>query len=484
MQTTIFTHNIFLKLMRLSYLLFFIIFISCKILGQSTFINKDSIVIIDKIIVAGNKKTKNSVITREVFFKEGDTLLIQNFTTLLQQSKDFIFNTTLFVKVDAISHIDTNKRATVIFNVKERWYIFPLPYFKLIDRNLTDWYVNHNADFSRVNYGIKFFHNNFSGYNDKLNLWLITGYNNQISVRYDLPYLNKAQTKGLNIGFLTSKQKEINYFTNDSNRQQFLTATDGFAKNISRFDVSYSYRPGQQYRQNFRLSYTQESINNFVLLDSNIAIKKRPAYYGDSSTTAINYCELGYGFSYQNANYNAYPTKGILASAAVGTRLFAGANNITSFGGSILYAFSPHKKMYIQTFVEAKAKLFTNNSFINQGLFGFGDFGLRGQEKYVVDGMAGVLGKLTLGYEFLNVNLKLPIKSQTYKSIPFKFYCKVFSDVGYSHNPLNPKDLFSNRWMKTWGIGLDVVSIYDFVLRIEYSFNRLGEQGFFFGVRE
>ena len=121
----------------------------------------------------GNKKTKTYIILREMFFKQGDTIATSQFAEKLEQSKQFIFNTTLFVDVDIqYSKLGNNKVAVIVL-VKERWYIFPLPYFKLVDRNFNDWWVNQNRDFSRVNYGVNFVHNNLSGNNDKLNIQLI-----------------------------------------------------------------------------------------------------------------------------------------------------------------------------------------------------------------------------------------------------------------------------------------------------------------------
>jgi len=51
--------------------------------------------------------------------------------------------------------------------------------------------------------------------------------------------------------------------------------------------------------------------------------------------------------------------------------------------------------------------------------------------------------------------------------------------VGYSYSPTYKGNLFNNQLMHTWGVGLDVVSIYDFVFRFEYSVNQLGENGLY-----
>ena len=60
----------------------------------------------------------------------------------------------------------------------------------------------------------------------------------------------------------------------------------------------------------------------------------------------------------------------------------------------------------------------------------------------------------------------------------YDFWIRVFTNLGYvySDRPLNSNKL-SNTLIRTAGIGLDVISIYDFVLKIDYSVNQLGDKG-------
>jgi len=44
--------------------------------------------------------------------------------------------------------------------------------------------------------------------------------------------------------------------------------------------------------------------------------------------------------------------------------------------------------------------------------------------------------------------------------------------------------MLNNKYLHTWGIGLDILTIYDVVLKFEYSFNQLGDKGFYFHTRE
>jgi hypothetical protein len=59
----------------------------------------------------------------------------------------------------------------------------------------------------------------------------------------------------------------------------------------------------------------------------------------------------------------------------------------------------------------------------------------------------------------------------------------MFSDFGYAHNPVNPENSLTNRMLYTAGGGIDIVSFYDFVLRVDYSFNQLGQNGLFLHIK-
>ena len=62
-------------------------------------------------------------------------------------------NTTLFNDVVVALKSFRGYYVDIIISVKERWYIFPLPYLKPIDRNLTEW-ATQGLGFDRLNYGL------------------------------------------------------------------------------------------------------------------------------------------------------------------------------------------------------------------------------------------------------------------------------------------------------------------------------------------
>jgi hypothetical protein len=102
-------------------------------------------------------------------------------------------------------------------------------------------------------------------------------------------------------------------------------------------------------------------------------------------------------------------------------------------------------------------------------------------ERYVVDGVAGGMVKATLGREIYSVKLNSGFNSKTYRTIPFKFYAKVHGDIGYIYNNTNVvENSLNNKLLYSFGAGLDIVSIYDFVLRIELTYNQFNKMGVYF----
>jgi outer membrane protein assembly factor BamA len=427
-------------------------------------------VTIGNITIKGNKRTKPYIILREMVLHQGDTISLKDLNKKLEQSRNQVFNTALFVEVMVFAAENVGNQIAINVDVKERWYFFPLPYFRLVDRNFNQWLVDQKASLDRVNYGIKFTQNNLTGQNDALNIWLITGYSQQINLRYTLPFFDKKRKSGFSVGFGHSTQKELNYITS-FNKQLFFKNTD-FVRRVTRADASYTYRPDQYWRHSLQALYVVEAISDTV-------VKVNPNYYPENRNE-VKYLSLNYSISYVKTDYNAYPTKGILAGAYISKRGFDAVTGLWQVGARALYAFPLSKTAFVHLSGAATVK-FTNDKtfYFNQRLFGYGDFQMQGLEYYVVDGTAGLLGKATIHQQILKYIFKNPFKSKSHDLIPFRFFLKAFGNVGYAYNKFPGNSLLNNQPIYTAGIGLDIVSIYDFVFKIEFSFNQLGVQGLY-----
>ena len=107
---------------------------------------------------------------------------------------------------------------------------------------------------------------------------------------------------------------------------------------------------------------------------------------------------------------------------------------------------------------------------------------MRGYELYVMDGQSYALFKSNVHFQLFNGNrISLPfIPKEQFSETLLRVYAGAHFDVGYVDdrlyfrvNPLN------NEWQYGGGIGLDFVTYYDLVLRVEYSRNKLGEGGIY-----
>jgi len=440
------------------------------------------------ISIEGNKITKNYIVRRELPFHEGSMLEAGSLLMLFDQTRYNLMNTQLFL--EAIPGIDSVNEQGLFLRiiVKERWYIFPFPYFKLIDRNVNQWLYEQNADLNRINYGIKFTWENVSGRRDQLRFNIINGYNQEFKIYYEKPYSGKKLEHGYFIGAGYTRQRQIAYAT-DQHKQVFyplnLNTDIPFVRSAYQYEVGYTYRKGVNYRHSFRLKYQQETIADTIMqiLASNTK-GFRPYFPGNN--TGLNYLQADYSFQYLNLNNNAYPWKGNAITATLTHR---------GFGLSALHSWSINGRLAKYISFGAKNSLGLSGfglitfpfdqPMYNINALGYGDVFMRGLEYYVVDCIAGGILKTTLRRELVQFNIPTFFtKSDKYKKIPFKVIAKVFSDVGTAHFPFSNRSVLNNTLIYTYGFGLDILGYYDFVAQIDVSANQLGEKGLFLHLRQ
>ncbi len=426
------------------------------------------------ININGNKKTKNYIILREMLFKQGDSINISTLQEKLEQSRNLVYNLNLFSEVVItpvfVSAFDCNIQITVV----EKWFIYPTPQFKLIDRNINEWLKTYNADFERVVYGIKFAHYNFSGRGDQLRIYLLTGYTRDISFSYNAPFSNNKLTEGFRVSGGYSQNREIIYKTGDSN-QLLLFKKPGFVRNNLIFSLSYQLRKGFFKRTSYSISYTYVKIN-----DSIIDPKYNP-YYFDVNKTSLGIIDISFSLSYANIDNVNYPLKGKIYGFAIQKRGlgFSGGINMFSLSGSHSKYITHKSKWYSTIQLYSKIILPFTKAYVNQRAIGYSEFSLRGLEYYVIDGVASAVAKYTLKKKLFGFNIPIPFKIRTLPKIPFAFFAKTYADAGYSYIQKQFYTRLNNRLLYTCGFGIDLLTLYDGAVSLEYSLNQLGENGIF-----
>jgi outer membrane protein assembly factor BamA len=441
----------------------------------STANNTPALVTIADIAITGNKKTKPYIIQREIPFKVGQFVLLTDLNDKLELCRQQLMNTALFVDVEVTVAKQQNELTFININVKERWYFFPLPYFKLIDRNFNQWWVEQKKSFDRVNYGLKFIQNNVSGRNDNLNIWLVSGYTQQLSFRYEHPFADKSLKHGFNTFFAYSRNREITYGTDAENKQAFFKQDDFVRTNI-RAEATYSYRPKVKTRHYFKFTYNDEQVADTI-------VKLNPLFFSNAQNKS-KFLDISYSMMYFGVDYIPYPLKGLTADVSLLKRIGLGSDiGIWQLRAKASYSKPITKTTNLYLQAAGMLSLPFDQPFYNKRMFGYGDLYMRGLEYYVVDGVAGFVGRATMRQEFLNFKLKTYLKSKRHDKIPFRIYAKIYSDIGYAYDKTNTPSPLNNKWLKTWGAGIDIITFYDIVLRFEYSFNQIGGEGLFFHTK-
>ena len=426
---------------------------------------------IKNIVITGNKKTKESVILRELPFKSGETYPLSELVKKFEIGRKQLMNTVLFHEVlVALKSIEGNN-VDVLIEVKERWYLFPIPYVRFVDRNINQWLVEQHAKLNRVNYGIKLLYNNTTGRNDKLNVYLINGYTKQLTLSYDRPYIDKSMKWGLNLGLALGKNREVNYNT-INNKQVFYKDTNNYVRSFFRTFAEVTYRRAIKTRHRFGFAYTIESITDTV-------VALNPSYFKNGSGK-ISYPEFYYFLSYFDVDYNPYPLKGYIAELYFAKKGLNNKINMWQLSAKASGSWEVANRTYFNARVAASVKVPFRQPYFNQRLLGYSDFFMQGYEYYVVDGVAGGYTKATLSREILNFYFQVKRKRDDEPTnIPFRIYAKTFVNAGYMYHPSPGSNTLNNRMLYSAGIGLDIITRYDFTFKLEWSFNLLGQNGIY-----
>ena len=105
---------------------------------------------------------------------------------------------------------------------------------------------------------------------------------------------------------------------------------------------------------------------------------------------------------------------------------------------------------------------------------------LQGYENYIIDGVAGGYTKATITRQIVNTHFRTSSKKlERLNQIPLKVFAKTFVNAGYIYSQHAGQNALNNKIVYSGGVGLDIVVFTDFVIKIEWSFNRLGENGLY-----
>lgn len=456
----------------------------CFLLGHATeFLAQETIVIADDkllvhdIIISGNDVTREPVILRELVFGIGDTIFKMQLLSELQRSKDNLLNLAIFNFVNiGIQHLE-NSYIDVIVTVTERWYIWPVPILEYADRNFSTFIQDRNWD--KINYGAWLKWNNFRGRNELLTGKIRLGYVKEYSLAFSKPNIGKKQTHGISAGFNMNHQNEV-YIATVNNKPVEYSPLDKPAQIRLNAFTKYSYRRKLYTKHSLRFDYYDYLVSDSVaIVNSN--------YLGGGDTRR-HYFMLTYILDYDIRDSKVYPLEGFnveFRMEQIGLGIIESFDYSTlRLTGVLMYHQKLANRLYFYNATKGRyssEKIMPH--FLNKAL-GYNEF-LGGYEPYVIDGSDYVISKYNLKIQLIKPSTyTIPfIGMEQFNKVHYALYFNVFADAGYVNSDFpNPTNTMVNTWQFSAGAGIDLVTYYDQVFRIDYVINRYGEHGFFFHV--
>lgn len=436
---------------------------------------------VDHISIEGTRKTRHATILRELEFQAGDSLKTADIPALLERNRLRLMNIGIFSKAEL--HAESGARRNHInihIRVTEGWYILPVPLLSLADRNFNVWWEEFNHSFKRVNYGIDWTQLNLTGRADILKANAQFGYTNSYGLNYRSPSLNRSRTMGFETTISYSRAHEV-AFNTIGNKLQFLKNPDTWLVQQIYLSGTFNSRPGYFNTQSVTLEYRDNRIADTVGRMLN-------ADYFLHGNLRQRHTSLIYGITLDHRDIKPYPLSGWRALGEFRWNgLLPGDDlHVGRLFGQFEKYFPFTKWLSLETIVLGRVSFPRKQlPWSNNQALGYGSSFVRGFEYYVVDGLDFGVMRTSWHFRFLSKEYKLgkfmPIKA--YKTMPLQLYFALNTDIGYANDPYyslgNP---LANRVLLGYGPGLDIVAWYDKTIRVEWSWNDLGEDGFFLRI--
>ncbi|MFO7670638.1 MAG: BamA/TamA family outer membrane protein [Bacteroidales bacterium] len=452
-----------------------LMFLVTVVHAQEQYLISDDRLVVVGFEVSGNKVTQERIITREMVFGVGDTLLKMELIPVLQLCKVNLLNTSLFnfVFLD-VSHLPGN-RIIIEIRVTERWYIWPVPIIEYSERNFSEFIKNWEWD--RLVYGAWLKWSNFRGRNELLTGKVKLGYINEYALGYEMPNLGMKQQHGISLGFNVNHQNEVNVRT-VNNQPVEINPVENPAQIRGNAFAKYHFRRKFYSTHTLRMDYYYYDITDMV---ANI----NPNYLG-GGMASTNFFTLYYEFRYDLRDSKVYPLEGFLVKLSAkqtGLGIIPSfPYSFTSLTGALMYHHKLANRLYFYN--TYKGRVTTEKKLphiLNQGL-GYDEW-LSAYEPYVLDGSDYFISKFNLKVQLVKPKSKtIPlVKMEQFNQIHYAVYLNGFVDVGYVNNEFpDPTNTMLNTLQFSAGAGIDLVTYYDQVFRIDFAINRYGEHGFFF----
>ncbi|MCF8435500.1 MAG: hypothetical protein K9G57_01525 [Ignavibacteriales bacterium] len=426
-------------LLTLVFLSFFIAPVLAYTPGDSLILSSETTIRIDSIMILGNDQTEDFIILRELTFIAGDEID----ANIIQFNKERVFSLGLFNYVNIFVRQADNLFIAVI-DVKESWYIYPIPFIKLRENGLRN-----------SSYGINLLIKNFRGRNESLRAITTFGYDPSYYLLYVNPDIGE---RGQNIFFQSEFLKG-----RTANRSLIAETITGeeFDYEVLFFGIGAGKR--------LNLFNSISVVLNYSSYQTELSSGPGITASGSNIDKAIM---VGLGYLFDSRDLVQFPRNGIYSKVDFFHKGF-GLNRINYNIFNI--DFREYRKVFES--ITAKWRLLHRSTFgklvpfYDKSYLGFDEY-IRGHRFTEKEGDNLILGSFEFGIPIIdewNLSLDLPVIPQKLTSARIGFYLSVFSDHGFTYNHGFKFDIDSV--LSGWGFGITVLVLPYNALRFEYAFD-------------
>lgn len=277
---------------------------------------------------------------------------------------------------------------------------------------------------------------------------------------------------------LTASRNHMVPFRSVGNVLQYLNDQEDFSLKEFNTFLQLNCRQGLYYNYIVQLGYTQATLSDSLRFGN-------PAYFNNGKNYK-QFLYAGFRFVSDYRDSRNYPLRGHYIEVHLNKQGFGILGNdntdMLSAGINLKKFFRAAPRLHISAGSQAKiSNRFFQPYYLQKGL-GYGNQFIRGYEYYVIDGQSYAMYKTALKYTLIkNREFHISfIPSEKFSRGYYALYLNLFSDGGYvwdrQWGNVNP---LSNLYLSSAGLGLDLVTYYDKVVRIEFSVNHMSESGLF-----
>lgn len=310
---------------------------------------------------------------------------------------------------------------------------------------------------------------------ENLDLMLRFGKNEQYSLLFDDPYIDRHKKLGIGLEAGFTRNRETGYIT-ENDKLSFTYNSDYLVKGW--FAALHLL-----YRRSIHLSHILDiGFQEFTFSDS--LLNLNPGYFV-KGRKFCSYPSVYYKFKADFRDAKYYPLTGWYLDAEIFQAGFGSSGDNTLTDGWIKSTSRVYRKLnhrwYAGASLIARISTTSDNSYFMNTALGYNRDFVRGYEYYVVDGTHFGVLKTSVKYALVpERTIKIDfIPTEKFSLVHYAAYLTWFGDAGYviKNESVNNQNKLPGTMLLGSGIGLDIVTYYDKVMRIEFAMNRKGEAG-------